>query len=75
MKPLWFLGMNRTGVVREIAGGRGVRKRLTGMGFIEGVTVRIIKNDNYGPLIVSLGEGRLVLGQGVANKIMVEEVG
>ena len=74
MKPLGFLSIGRSGVVRDIAGGKSVRSRLTGMGFIEGTSIHMIKNDSSGPLIVAVGEGRLVLGQGVAHKVLVEEV-
>jgi ferrous iron transport protein A len=73
MKPLSFLPIGQNGVVRDIIGGKGVWQRLTGMGLVRGITVRMVKNDGCGPLIVALGEGRLVLGRGIAQKVMVEE--
>lgn len=74
MKPLSFLPISQNGVVKDIIGGRGVWHRLTEMGLVRGATVRVVKNDGCGPLIVALGEGRLVLGQGIAQKVMVEEI-
>lgn len=75
MMPLGFLSIGHTGVVKDIIGGKNVRQRLTGMGLVRGATVNMVKNDNCGPLILALGEGRVVIGQGVAQKVMVEEVG
>lgn len=74
MIPLGFLQIGQNGVVKDIAGGRSVWQRLVRMGFARGATVRMVKNDGSGPLIIALGEGRLVLGQGMAQKVMVEEV-
>ena len=74
MKPLSFLPISQSGMVTDVVGGKSVWQRLTGMGLVRGATVRIVKNDGCGPLIVALGEGRLVLGQGIAQKVMVEEV-
>lgn len=75
MIPLGFLSIGHTGVVKDIIGGKNVRQRLTGMGLVRGAIIRMIQNDNCGPLIVALNEGRVVIGQGVAHKVMVEEVG
>jgi len=70
--PLGFLPAGRKGLVKEIAGGRGLRKRLTDLGLTRGTVVRVVQNDR-GPLIVSLGESRIALGFGMAQKVMVEE--
>ncbi len=74
MMPLSFLKTGQNGVVKNIVGGNGVWQKLSRMGFARGVTVRMVKNDGFGPLIIALGEGRLVLGQGMAQKVMIEEV-
>ncbi|MBC7343608.1 MAG: FeoA domain-containing protein [Clostridia bacterium] len=71
--PLAFLAIGREGVVKEIIGGPGLRKRLAGLGFARGAVVRVIQNDR-GPLIVALGDSRLALGYGMACKVMVEEL-
>ncbi|MEW5919651.1 MAG: FeoA domain-containing protein [Bacillota bacterium] len=70
--PLSFLPGGQKATIKDIAGGPGMRRRLTELSFVRGVVVRVIRNDNWGPLIVSLGNGRLVIGRGMAHKIMVE---
>ena len=74
MKPLTFLPISRDAVVRDITGGNGAYQRLSGMGLARGAVVRVVRNDGYGPLIVALGEGRLILGRGIAQKVLVEEI-
>lgn len=72
--PLGFLQTGRDAVVSDLAGGRSMRQRLTDMGVVRGTKVKVVKNDVGGPLIISIGEGRLAVGRGIALKIMVELV-
>jgi ferrous iron transport protein A len=71
--PLTMLTIGRKGIIVNIAGGEGMCRRLLELGFAKGAVVEVLKND-FGPLIVALGESRMVLGFGMAQKIMVEEV-
>lgn len=71
--PLGFLPVGQDAVVKDIIGGIGVRRRLTDLGFAKGVSVRILKNDR-GPLIVALGNSRVALGFGMAQKIIVKKI-
>lgn len=71
---LALLSSGRKGVVREIVGGYGLRRRLIELGFTKGASLRVLKND-AGPVIVSLDEMRIALGRGVADKILIEEIG
>jgi nicotinate-nucleotide--dimethylbenzimidazole phosphoribosyltransferase len=61
-------------VYNFVAGGRSLRQRLTDMGVVRGTRVKVVKNDMGGPLIISIGEGRLAVGRGMALRIMVEVV-
>ncbi|AKX94216.1 iron transporter FeoA [Moorella thermoacetica] len=76
--PLEFLNTGQEAVIKEIAGGISLRRRLTELGLVRGSTIKIIRNDNFGPIIISLGDGsgsgRLAIGRGMAHKIMVEEL-
>ncbi len=72
--PLAFLPDGTRGIVRGIAGGLGVYRRLYELGFIEGAEVVVIKNGGAGPLVVSIHGSRLALGRGVAMKILVEVI-
>ncbi len=71
--PLAFLPAGSTALIQELKGGRNLCQRLTEMGLVRGTPVKVIKNDAGGPLIISVGEGRLALGRGMALKILVEE--
>jgi ferrous iron transport protein A len=70
--PLGFLETGETAVVKDIAGGRGFRTKLEEMGFSLGSKVLSIKNDGFGPLIVSVMDCRIALGRGMAQKLLVE---
>lgn len=71
--PLSFLKKGQIGIVKDLSGGIGIHRRLTEMGIVKGTRIRVIKNDQGGPLIISIGEERLAIGRGTSWKIMVEE--
>lgn len=71
--PLAFLATGKKAVIRKITGGRAARYKLGEMGFTNGIVVRAVRNDGYGPMIVSVRESRVAIGRGMAQKIMVEE--
>jgi ferrous iron transport protein A len=56
----------------DITGGRGVRSKLYSMGLVPGVTLRVLNRNGHGPLIIGLKDSRLVIGHGMASKIIVE---
>jgi Fe2+ transport system protein FeoA len=55
-----------------IHGGRRLRKRLADLGLGLGTTLKVVQAGMTGPLIVAVKDSRLVLGRGMAHKIMVE---
>lgn len=57
--------------VDDIKAGRGLLRRLTDMGLTPGVNIKIINSQRPGPVVIELRGSRLVLGHGVAQKIMV----
>jgi len=73
MKPLSFLTNGEEGIIKEVRGGIGIRGKLMGMGMVKGKTLRMVKNDARGPVIVALEETRLALGRGMAQKVLVEQ--
>jgi ferrous iron transport protein A len=73
--PLGLLPAGSNAVIRDLAGGRGSCQRLMDLGLVRGARVGMVKNDAGGPLILSVGDGRLAIGRGMALKIMVEEAG
>lgn len=47
-------------------------QRLREMGLVEGRTVIVQQNRGRGPLVIRLGETRLILGRGMAEHIHVK---
>ncbi len=59
--------------VCEIGGGTAVRVRLLSMGLRPGDEIEVLTDTGQGQMAISVGgERRLVLGRGIAQKILVE---
>lgn len=71
--PLNAIGIGKFVEVNNIEGGENLCKKLLEMGMNTGAIIKMIKNDT-GALIVKVGESRLVLGRGMAQKVRVREV-
>jgi ferrous iron transport protein A len=56
----------------KVNAGRGLQSRLAAMGLYPGVEMEVITNNPRGPLIVEVSGSRLILGQGMAHKIVVQ---
>lgn len=71
--PLSFVPSGSWVQIREIRGGHRLRQRLYALGLNQGASVRVLKNDVTGPLILAVkDDGRLALGRGMAYHILVE---
>jgi Fe2+ transport system protein FeoA len=57
--------------VVAIAGGRGLRSRLTTMGLLPNTQIQVVHNGRSGPFVISIKNSRMAIGKGVADKIMV----
>ena len=53
--------------------GARMRQRLKDMGLYEGMKFTVMQVHKFGPCVVRIGSGRLVLGHSMASKIMVKE--
>lgn len=62
--------------VRVVAlrGGTGLERRLTDMGLNVGSELTVTQRQGGSALVVCRGETRFALGDGMAHKILVEEV-
>ena len=70
--PLSLVSQGDTVLIANVRGGKKMRQRLLDLGLNQGGQVRIIKNEMPGPLIIAVKEdGRLALGRGMCQKIMV----
>jgi Fur family ferric uptake transcriptional regulator len=58
-------------VIKDITGGAGARMRLLSMGLRLKDEIEIVTNPGQGQIVVAVGYKRLVLGRGLAQKIMV----
>lgn len=60
-------------VVKSVVAGYGVARRLADMGITPGTVVRVVrKNVLMGPIEVEVRGTRVLLGRGVAAKVLVE---
>ncbi len=69
--PLAMAGLGSQVTIADIDAGRGLNQRLADMGLLPGVPVRVVSNSFSGPFVIAVKEMRIVLGRGMANKIMV----
>lgn len=71
--PLTMAPLGKEVILMSITGGRGLRARLTDMGLNEGMTLRVLHAHRMGPCVVLVGKTRLVLGHGMAQRILVKD--
>jgi Fe2+ transport system protein FeoA len=55
----------------DITGGTGIRSKLYSMGLVPGVSLKVLNRNGRGPIIVAVKDSRLVIGYGMASKIIV----
>jgi ferrous iron transport protein A len=67
------LRVGQNGVVRSVAGGRGIVRKLEAMGLRPGKTVAKVSSQLMGgPVIVLLDGRQLAMGRGMAATVLVE---
>ena len=54
------------------SGGKRINKYLSGLGLASGIEVELMRGSAAGPVVLRVGENKLVLGRGIASKIEVE---
>jgi ferrous iron transport protein A len=70
--PLAVVKAGRRVHIVGMDAGRELQGRLVSLGLVPGVEVEVIINSSRGPFIVSVkGSSRIILGHGMAQKIMV----
>ncbi len=57
--------------VLHVSGGPEARRKLLDMGILPGESLRIMRNDSDGPLLVQIHGGSVMIGRGLAEKIRV----
>ncbi len=70
--PLAMVSPGEVVTVVGVRAGWGLTRRLADMGLVPGTTLRVTNSQMPGPIIIELRGSKLVLGHGIAQKIMVE---
>jgi ferrous iron transport protein A len=61
-----------SGMVVEVAGGRGVMLKLSSQGIVPGKTVDKVGHLRGGPVLLRVGRCEVAIGLGLARKVFVE---
>ncbi|WP_147822470.1 FeoA family protein [Salidesulfovibrio onnuriiensis] len=69
-RTLNTVAVGETAFIVAVDAGYKARVRLESMGLIPGTAVDVLNNGG-GPMIVSVGEGRIMVERGIAGKVLV----
>ena len=56
----------------RIDAGRGLNSRLASMGLVPDTEIRVVSNSHPGPFVIIVKDAKVMLGRGMAHKIMVK---
>jgi Fe2+ transport system protein FeoA len=71
LKPLSSVPPGQTVRLAAVHAGRGLRSRLVAMGLVQNVQITVVSNRHPGPFVISVRGAKMMLGRGMADKIMV----
>jgi ferrous iron transport protein A len=71
LRPLSMVKAGETVKLTSINAGQGLNSRLASMGLLPNVEITVVRSGHPGPFVISVKDSRMMLGRGVANKIMV----
>jgi Fe2+ transport system protein FeoA len=69
--PLAIVQGGRRVRLVAVEAGHGLQGRLAAVGLVPGVEIEVLRNSMHGPFLVAVKGSRIVLGRGMARKIMV----
>lgn len=72
--PLHLATEGQKVVLKDIASGAKLKKKLLGMGLTPGIEFSVVNKTTTGPLLINIRGTRLALGRGVASKIVVDAI-
>lgn len=70
-RPLSKVRAGETVKLASIEAGRGLHSRLASMGLVPNVSITVVSNSHPGPFVISVKNSKMMLGRGMAHKIMV----
>ena len=71
-RPLSKVQAGETVKLVNIEAGRDLNSRLASMGLVPNVEITVVSNNHPGPFVISVKNSKMMLGRGMAHKIMVE---
>jgi Fe2+ transport system protein FeoA len=69
--PLTIIQAGRRVRIVTVEAGCGLRGRLAAMGLMPGMEIEVLRNSMHGPFLIAVKGSRIMLGRGMAQKIMV----
>jgi len=72
VKPLSKVDTGETVRFVRVDAGRGLNSRLAAMGFVPNTAITVVSNNHPGPFVIIVKDAKMMLGRGVAHKIMVK---
>ena len=75
MMPLAMVSEGEVVRLVSLRGGRELNKRLADLGLNIGMTLRVIRRIQNGPMILLVKDSRLAIGRGMADRMWVEVIG
>jgi len=71
VRPLSMVGPGETVKLVKVNAGRGLNSRLAAMGLVANTELTVLSNSHPGPFVVTVKQSKVMLGRGMAHKIMV----
>lgn len=71
-QPLAGMAPGRRIVIVDLDAGRELWLRLESMGIFPDIEATVMSNYNHGPLLLAVGDNRIMLGRGMAEKVIVQ---
>ena len=69
--PLTIIQVGRTVKIVSVEAGGRLQGRLAAMGLVPGEEIEVLRNTPHGPFLIGVKGSRIMLGRGMAQKIMV----
>jgi len=70
--PLSMVTAGRRVKLVAVDAGKALKGRLAAMGLVPGVEITVIGSSRPGPFVIGLRGSKIILGRGMAHKIMVK---
>ncbi|MCI4397215.1 MAG: ferrous iron transport protein A [Acidobacteria bacterium] len=69
--PLTMVEQGKKVRLVSVDGGHDMQSRLAAMGLVPGAEIEVLGNSSRGPFLIAVKGSRLMIGRGMAHKILV----